>query len=214
MNRAPRASTMTAERGATRTIANAAGMIANPAWNVVYWRTFWRYCWPMNIAPMSEPKTMMPAQAATQNVGRAAMSRSYNGFVARRWRMTNATAAATAMRARPTTSVPMFGTGAKLIARINVPTSSADRMPPRLSTGSTVSLTWAGTNLHAMYSARTASGSVTRKTDPQSNDSSRKPDTSGPSAAIAPPRADQRAMACVRAGPGAQRAVISASVVG
>ena len=30
----------------------------------------------MNIAPISEPKTMIPAQAATQNVGRAATSRS------------------------------------------------------------------------------------------------------------------------------------------
>ena len=30
----------------------------------------------MNIAPMSEPKTMIPAQAATQNVGRAATARS------------------------------------------------------------------------------------------------------------------------------------------
>ncbi len=30
----------------------------------------------MNIAPISDPKTMMPATAATQNVGRAAMSRS------------------------------------------------------------------------------------------------------------------------------------------
>ena len=30
----------------------------------------------MNIAPISEPKTMIPAQAATQNGGRAATSRS------------------------------------------------------------------------------------------------------------------------------------------
>ena len=30
----------------------------------------------MNIAPISEPKTIMPAQAATQKVGRAAVSRS------------------------------------------------------------------------------------------------------------------------------------------
>ena len=39
---------------------------------------------------------------------------------ARRWRMTKATPAATAMSARPRTSAPMFGTGAKLIARISV----------------------------------------------------------------------------------------------
>jgi hypothetical protein len=30
----------------------------------------------MNIAPISEPNTMIPRTAATQNVGRAAMSRS------------------------------------------------------------------------------------------------------------------------------------------
>ena len=30
----------------------------------------------MNIAPISEPNTMMPAQAATQKMRRAAMSRS------------------------------------------------------------------------------------------------------------------------------------------
>ena len=34
----------------------------------------------MNIAPISEPKTMMPATAATQKVGRAAIFRSYSGF--------------------------------------------------------------------------------------------------------------------------------------
>ena len=87
-------------------------------------------------------------------------------------------------------------------------------MPPRLSTGSSVSLTWAGTNRHAMNRATNASGSVTRNTDPHSNFSSRNPDTSGPSDAIAPPRADHRAIECVRPGPGAQSAVISARVVG
>ena len=30
----------------------------------------------MNMAPISEPNTMMPAQAATQKVGRAATARS------------------------------------------------------------------------------------------------------------------------------------------
>ncbi len=41
----------------------------------------------MNIAPMSDPNTMIPAHAATQNVRRAATSRSYSGKRARRWRM-------------------------------------------------------------------------------------------------------------------------------
>jgi hypothetical protein len=30
----------------------------------------------MNMAPISDPNTMMPAQAATQKIGRAAMVRS------------------------------------------------------------------------------------------------------------------------------------------
>ena len=51
------------------------------------------YCCPMNIAPISEPKTMMPATAATQKVGRAATLRSYSGFLARRCRKTNSTTA-------------------------------------------------------------------------------------------------------------------------
>jgi hypothetical protein len=41
----------------------------------------------MNIEPISEPKTMMPAHAATQKILREATCRSYSGLVARRWRM-------------------------------------------------------------------------------------------------------------------------------
>ena len=59
----------------------------------------------------------------------------------------------------------------------------------------------------------TASGSVTMKTDPQSNCSSSAPESSGPSAAIAPPIPDQSAIDLVRSGPD-QSAVISARVVG
>ena len=76
--------------------------------------------------------------------------------------------------------------------------------PPRLSTGSVVSLTWLGTKRSAMTRATTASGSVTRKTEPHSKCSSRNPETSGPSAAMAPPSADHRAIERVRAGPGPQ----------
>ncbi len=54
----------------------AAGMIAVPASRVEYSSTFWRYCWPMNIAPIRVPKTMIPATAATQKVRRLATSRS------------------------------------------------------------------------------------------------------------------------------------------
>ncbi len=66
------------------------------------------------------------------------------GSCARRCRRKKATPAASAIAARPSTSAPSFGTGAKLIARISAPTSTTDRMPPRLSTGSVVSLTWRG----------------------------------------------------------------------
>ena len=49
--------------------------------------------------------------------------------------------AAMAMVASPRASAPSFGTGAKLIARMSAPTSTTERMPPRLSTGSLVSFT-------------------------------------------------------------------------
>ncbi len=64
-----------------------------------------------------------------------------------------------------------------------------------------------------MTSATPASGSVTRNTDPHQNSSSSAPATSGPSAAIAPPSADQSAIDFVRPGPD-QSAVMSARVVG
>ena len=75
------------------------------------------------------------------------------------------------------------------------------------------SLTWAGTKTTAITSATTASGSVTRKTEPHQKCSSRKPDISGPNDEIAPPSADQSAIVLVRPGPD-HRAAISASVVG
>jgi hypothetical protein len=93
------------------------------------------------------------------------------------------------------------------------PTSTTERIPPRLSTGSEVSFTFPGTKIHASARATTASGRVTRKTEPQSNCSRSAPETSGPRAAIAPPSADQSAIAFVRPGPN-HSAVMSASVVG
>jgi hypothetical protein len=107
----------------------------------------------------------------------------------------------------------LFGTGAKLIPRTSAATSSTDTTPPRLSTGSVVSLTLLGTRKNASGSATSASGSVSRKTEPHQKCSSRSPEKSGPSAAIAPPMPDQRAIDFVRPGPD-QSAVISASVVG
>jgi hypothetical protein len=91
--------------------------------------------------------------------------------------------------------------------------SSTERMPPRLSTGSVVSLTWAGTKRHAMNSATNARGSVTKKTDPHANWVSSAPASSGPSEEIAPPMPDHSAIERVRAGPD-HSAVISARVVG
>ncbi len=110
-------------------------------------------------------------------------------------------------------SISAFGTGAKLMPRIAAPIITADRIPPRLSTFSVVSLMCAGTYRIAMNSATPASGSVTRKTAPHSNRSSRNPATSGPIAAIAPPSADHRAIDRVRPGPD-HNAAIRASVVG
>jgi hypothetical protein len=58
-----------------------------------------------------------------------------------------------------------LGTVAKLIASTSAPMNSTNRIPPRLSTGSVASLTWAGTNTQAIVSATSASGRVTRKTE-------------------------------------------------
>ncbi len=162
---------------------------------------------------MSVPKTMIPAHAATQNVGRATIGRSYSGLSARRSCRRNSGAAITAITNSTSAVVSMPFTGQKLIARISVPTRTTETMPPRLSTGSVVSFTWLGTNHTAIASAITASGIVTRKTDPQSKCSSRIPLTSGPSAAKPPPIADQSAIDFVRARPD-HSAVMSASVVG
>ena len=101
----------------------------------------------------------------------------------------------------------------KLIERMSVPTRTAERIPPTLSTGSLVSLTCPGTKMIAIGSAIATSGSVTRKTDPQSKCSRSAPEINGPRSAIPPPRADQSAIAFVRPGPD-QSAVIRASVVG
>jgi hypothetical protein len=49
----------------------------------------------------------------------------------------------------------------KLIEMIRVPTSTAERIPPRLSTGSVVSLTWLGTNRNAITKNPIAATTVT-----------------------------------------------------
>jgi hypothetical protein len=70
------------------------------------------------------------------------------------------------MTASPNASAPAFGTAAKLMPRTTAATRITERTPPRLSTGSVPSFTWAGTSLAAMNSATTASGRVIRKTEP------------------------------------------------
>jgi hypothetical protein len=100
-----------------------------------------------------------------------------------------------------------------LIPRTSAATIRIESIPPRLSTGSVVSFTWAGISRTAAWRATSASGSVIRKHEPQSNCSKSAPETIGPSADSAPPIADQSAIAFVRSGPD-QSAVISASVVG
>ncbi len=127
--------------------------------------------------------------------------------------MKKAIPAAMAMAASPATNAPSLGTGAKLMASTRLATSTIDRTPPRLSTGSVVSWTWLGTSTTAITRATTASGRVIKNTEPHQNSSSSAPAVSGPSEEIAPPRADQRAIDFVRAGPD-HSAVISASVVG
>ena len=54
---------------------------------------------------------------------------------------------------RDSARVPLPGTGMKLIDSTREPTSTTDRIPPRLSTGSVSSLTWAGTRNQAISSA-------------------------------------------------------------
>ncbi len=120
---------------------------------------------------------------------------------------------AIAIAARPSTRLASFGTAAKLIARTSAATNRTDRTPPRLSTGSVASFTWAGTSRAARNSATTASGNVSRKTEPHQKCSSSKPESSGPSAEIAPPIPDHSAIDFVRGGPD-HSAVMSASVVG
>ena len=139
---------------------------------------------------------MIPASAATQKMRRAATCRSYSGNLARSLAQIEGDRAP---RARclpsPSASVPLSGTGAKLIASTSAATSTIDRMPPRLSTGSVVSLTWLGTS-------RIASTSGDRR-ERQRDQEHRAPGVvleqrarraAGPSAEIAPPMPDHSAI--------------------
>ncbi len=99
------------------------------------------------------------------------------------------------------------------MARTRATIPIIDSTPPRWSTGSVVSLTWAGTTAAAASSAATASGAVTRKTEPHQATVRSHPASSDATASMAPPAADHRAIDRVRAGP-SHSAVMRASVVG
>ena len=156
---------------------------------------------------------MIPPNAATQNVRRAATRRSYSGDRARRWRRKNPLPAASAATPAPAASAPAPGTGAKLIVTTSAVTKITESTPPRLSTRPVVSLTCAGTRTSARTRAATASGRVSRNAEPHQKCCRARPASSGPSAVIAPPTPDHSAMARIRPGPD-HSAVIRASVVG
>ena len=99
------------------------------------------------------------------------------------------------------------------MARISDPTSTSERIPPRLSTDSFDSLTCAGTNFSAMKKATTATGITTKKMEFQAKRVSSSPESSGPQALMAPPTAAHSAIDLVLAGP-VHRAAISARQVG
>jgi hypothetical protein len=79
-------------------------------------------------APISDPNTMSPPTAATQNTRRPAIFRSYRGLAARRRRSTKAAAAA----ASATVATPLPGTGARLMARISAVSKTSDKIPPKV----------------------------------------------------------------------------------
>src|SRR5208337_4275899 len=118
-----------------------------------------------------------------------------------------------AMAANPSARSPALGAGAKLIASTSPATNRTDRTPPKLSTGSVVSLTWLGTKASAIARATAARGNVIRKTEPQQKRCRSQPEISGPSEEIAPPIPDHSAIDLVRAGPD-HSAVMNARVVG
>ena len=165
----------------------------------------------MNIAPISEPKTMMPGAGRDPEdaAGRRRRGRRA-GSCARRWRMTKTISAATAMTASASTSVALVRDGREVDAPGSAPpTSTIERMPPRLSTGSVVSLTCAGTKKKASTSATTASGSVIRKTEPHQKCSRSRPGEQRPErgdrAAEARPERDRLRAAGARPQRGDQR---------
>src|SRR5271166_3173519 len=117
------------------------------------------------------------------------------------------------MAMSPSASSLASGAGAKLIASTSADTNRIDRTPPRLSTGSVVSLTWLGTKASTIARATAARGNVIRKTEPHQQCCRSQPEISGPNEHMAPPMPDHRAMDFVRVGPD-HNAVMNARVVG
>ena len=98
----------------------------------------------MNMAPISEPNTMMPATAATQNTGRAATFRSYSGFVGPALSEYEGDRGGQPDGGQAEGERAGVGHGGEVDGQDDRPTSTTERMPPRLSTDSVVSFTWAG----------------------------------------------------------------------
>ena len=99
----------------------------------------------------------------------------------------------------------MLGTAAKLMPRMKVPTSTIDRMPPRLSTGSVDSWTCAGMFFRTRKRATSATGMTTRKTALQGRNNNRVPEIRGPNALMAPPVAAHSAYRSGAGRPAPQR---------
>ena len=109
-------------------------------------------------------------------------------------------------RASPSASVPLFGTGAKLIARISA-ADQHDREDAAEVVDRLGRLVDVGRDEHRRpsTSATTTSGSVTRKTDPHRSARAARRRPAARATAIAPPSADHSAIDFVRAGPRPQR---------
>ena len=134
-------------------------------------------------------------------------------MAARFCRITNAATPAAATSASPSATVPAFGTAAKLIASTNAEIMTTEMIPPKLSTGSVASLMCAGTNSDGHHEGNDRERQREQEDGPPPEMLQQVPAASGPSAEMAPPKADHSAIDRVRAGPD-HSAVINASVVG
>ena len=216
VERAPRASTSLADRCATSTMNAAAGRIASPASKVGV---------AEHVLQELLPDEHRSHQRAEDDDPRAGRDPEGGCVRRRRDRRAGSSPDAGGCRSRsarrrrspssPSTSVPLFGTGAKLIATISAATSSTRKNAAEVVDG-------IGRLVHigsarqrtASTSATAASGNVIRKTDPHQKCSSSQARRTRGRARKSHRRAPtESAIDFVRPGPD-QSAVIRASVVG